>query len=70
MKTKKMDKYQRDRIRDEKKCLVQLDRAFIAVNAVVHMFENHRSARVNIVKAARDMIAGKYRALAIELAGK
>jgi hypothetical protein len=70
MKIKKMDKYHRDRIRDQKKTLAQLDKAFVAVNSVTHLFENFRSSRVNVVKTARDMIAGKHRSLAIELAGK
>ena len=32
--TKKMDRYQRDRIRDQKKTLAKLDRAFLAINTV------------------------------------
>lgn len=64
---KKRDKYELQRIREKRKTLALLDKAVVAVNAITYCFENYRSARVNQVAVARDMIAGKHRSLAIEL---
>ena len=68
--TKKMSKYQRQQIATKKKDMRALGRALIAVSNVASMFDSFRSARQNVVKQARDAIAGKHYQLTVELAGK